>query len=135
MGPVLVQDRQIEGQRPSFSIQNGGVHFMYPTIFFMAALTLSEIPSNINTYERLLVWAAQCCQSISNGTQVSVITNAAAVPQAQVQVAVTADNVDRFIVTAYVACDVDALNDANNKTWMAAEDIGQNQPNTNLLSN
>ena len=108
---------------------------MYPTIFFMAALTLSEIPSNINTYERLLGWAAQCCQSISNGTQVSVITNAAAVPQAQVQVAVTADNVDRFIVTAYVACDVDALNDANNKTWMAAEDIGQNQPNTNLLSN
>ena len=33
----------------------------------MAALTLSAIPSSINTYERLAVWAMQCCQSIANG--------------------------------------------------------------------
>ena len=101
----------------------------------MSALSLAEIPSNINTYERLLVWAAQCCQSIANGQQVGVIVNQAAQPTAQVQVAVTADNVDRFVVTAYVPMDRDALNDANQKTWMAADDIAESAPHANLLSN
>ena len=101
----------------------------------MSALTLSEIPSNINTYERLLVWAAQCCQSVANGQQVGVIVNQAAQPTAQVQVAVTADNVDRFVVTAYVPLDRDALNDAAQKTWMAANDIAESAPHANLLSN
>jgi len=101
----------------------------------MAALTLSDIPSNINTYERLLVWAAQCCQSIGNGQQVNVVPNASSVPTAQVQVAVTADNEDRFIVTCYVPMNRDDLNSADQKTWMAAEDIAQSAPNSNLLSN
>lgn len=101
----------------------------------MAALTLAEIPSDINTYERLLVWAAQCCQSIANGQQVAVLVNQAAQPTAQVQVAVTADNVDRFVVTSYIELDRDSLNDANAKTWMAAMDIGNNAPHSNLLSN
>ena len=101
----------------------------------MAALTLSEIPSDINTYERLLVWAAQCCQSIANGQQVAVLVNQAAQPTAQVQVAVTADNVDRFVVTSYIQLDRDSLNDANAKTWMAAMDISNNEPHSNLLTN
>ena len=101
----------------------------------MAALTLADIPSNINTYERLLIWAAQCCQSIGNGQQVAVVVNQAAVPTAQVQVAVTADNTDRFIVTSYIPLDRDALNDADQKTWMAANDIGENAPHSNLLTN
>ena len=101
----------------------------------MAALTLADIPSNINTYERLLIWAAQCCQSIANGQQVGVVVNSAAQPTAQVQVAVTADNVDRFIVTSYIPLDRNALNDADQKTWMAAEDISSNAPHNNLLSN
>lgn len=101
----------------------------------MAALTLAEIPSNINTYERLLVWAAQCCQSIANGQQVSVVVNQAALPTAQVQVAVTADNVDRFVITSYIELDRDALNAADQKTWMAAKDISLNTPHANLLEN
>lgn len=101
----------------------------------MAALTLADIPSNINTYERLATWAAQCCQSIGNGQQTAVVVNQAAVPTAQVQVAVTADNTNRFIITIYMPLDIDALNDPTEKTWMAANDIGENQPNINLLSN
>lgn len=101
----------------------------------MAALTLGNIPSNINTYERLLVWAAQCCQSIGNGQQVNVVPNSSSVPTAQVQVAVTADNTDRFVITAYVPMDRDDLNAGDNKTWMAAEDIAQSAPHENLLSN
>lgn len=101
----------------------------------MSALTLANIPSAINTYERLLVWAAQCCQSIANGTEVNVVAGAESVPLAQVQVAVTADNKDRFIVTAYLPVDREALNSATAKTWMATQDIATAAPHTNLLSN
>lgn len=101
----------------------------------MAALDLADIPSGINTYERLAVWAVQCLQSIANGEEVNVVPNATSVPIAQCQVAVTADNTDRFILTAYVPVDRDALNSPSAKTWMAAEDISTAAPHTNLLSN
>ena len=101
----------------------------------MAALTLANIPSSINTYERLAVWAIQCCQSIANGQEVNVVENAGSVPTAQCQVSVTADNVDRFILTAYIPVDRDALNSATAKTWMAAKDIATSTPHSNLLSN
>ena len=101
----------------------------------MAALVLSEIPSQINTYERLATWALQCLQSIGNGVEVNVIAGAQSVPMAQCQSTVTADNVDRFILTAYIPLDRDALNSPSQKTWMAAIDISQSQPHTNLLSN
>ena len=101
----------------------------------MAALTLANIPSSINSYERLLVWAAQSCQSIANGNQVNVVPGGSSVPQAQVQLAVTADNINRMIVTAYIPYDFNALNSPTAKTWMAAQDIGTAQPSTNLLTN
>ena len=101
----------------------------------MAALDLATIPSNINSYERLFVWAAQCCQSIGNGQQTNVINNGASQPTCQVQVGVVADNTDRFIITAYVPYDIAELNSPTEKTWMAATDISQSAPNANLLSN
>ena len=111
---------------------------MVPQVPFesqVTALTLANIPSNINTYERLAVWAIQCCQSIANGAEVNVVANASSVPIAQCQVAVTADNVDRFVLTAYVPMDRNALNSATAKTWMAASDIASAAPHSNLLSN
>ena len=101
----------------------------------MSALTLSEIPSNINTYERLLVWAGQCCQSIANGKEVNVVAGSTSTPIAQVQVSKTADNVDRMIVTAYLPVDYDAINSGDAKTWMATLDISDADPNQNLLTN
>lgn len=101
----------------------------------MAALDLTTIPSNINTYERLLFWAAQCCQSIANGLEVNAVTGESQVPLAQVQITKTADNVDRGIVVVYLPVDFDALNDPTNKTWMAAKDIASTTPHSNLLSN
>lgn len=101
----------------------------------MAALTLASIPSSINTYERLAVWAIQCCQSIANGQEANVQAGAESVPTAQCQVAVTADNVDRFILTAYIPLDSAELNSPTAKTWMAAKDIASAQPHQNLLSN
>lgn len=101
----------------------------------MAALTLATIPTNINTYERLLCWAAQCCQSIANGQQVNAVEGVGAVPLCQVQVAVTADNQTRFVISAYVPMDLNELNDPDEKTWMAARDIAASAPHSNLLSN
>lgn len=101
----------------------------------MASLSLSSIPSSINTYERLAVWALQSLQSIANGEEVNVVTGTSSVPIAQVQVAVTADNTDRFVLTAYVPMDRNALNSGTQKTWMAALDISAAAPHSNLLSN
>lgn len=101
----------------------------------VTALNLANIPSSINTYERLFIWSAQCLQSIANGAQVNAVPGVASVPLAQVQVAVTADNQDRFVVSAYVPCDRDGLNSGTQKTWMAAEDISAAAPHANLLSN
>ena len=101
----------------------------------MAALTLASIPSSINTYERLLAWAAMCLQSSANGAEVNVVTGAESQPICQVQVGVTADNTDRFIVTAYIPIDRDELNSATAKTWMAAKDVSAAAPQSNLLSN
>lgn len=101
----------------------------------MAALDLAAIPSQINTYERLAVWTLQSLQSISNGGQVNVVTGQANTPIAQVQVAVTADNVNRFILSAYIPLDLNALNSATQKTWMSAKDVATAAPHANLLSN
>lgn len=101
----------------------------------MASLQLSSIPSHINTYERLLVWAATALQSAANGLQVNVVAGGGSDPAVQVQVAKTVDNVDRFIVAAYLPVDFDALNNPAEKTWMAALDITESQPGQNLLSN
>jgi hypothetical protein len=101
----------------------------------MAALDLDDIPSNINTYERLAVWAVQCLQSSANGEEVNVVAGSSSVPIAQCQVAVTADNADRFVLTAYVPLDRNALNSATQKTWMAATDVSNAAPHSNLLSN
>jgi hypothetical protein len=101
----------------------------------MAALTLANIPSAINTYERLLMWAAQCVQSSANGVEVNAIAGQESVPLAQVQIAKTADNVDRAVVVVYLPIDYNALNAPSAKTWMAAQDVATAAPHTNLLSN
>lgn len=56
-------------------------------------------------------------------------------PIAQCQVAVTADNVPRFVLSGYVPLDLGELNSGTAKTWMAAKDISAAAPHSNLLSN
>jgi hypothetical protein len=57
------------------------------------------------------------------------------VPLAQVQIAKTADNVDRAIVVVYLPVEYNDLNSPTAKTWMAAKDIGDVAPHSSLLSN
>ena len=81
------------------------------------------------------MWAVQSLQSIANGQQANVVENAGSVPVAQAQIATTADNVPRFILTAYIPLEMSGLNSSTEKTWMAAKDIASTAPHANLLSN
>jgi hypothetical protein len=101
----------------------------------MTALTLASIPSNINSYERLLIWAAQAIQSAANGATINAIQGAGSQPTVQVQVVVAADNSDRFVVSAFIPVDRDGLNSPTAKTWMAATDVTTATPHTNFATN
>jgi hypothetical protein len=101
----------------------------------VTALTLSAIPSSINTYERLAFWCAQVLQDISNGGSVNVIQNEGNVPRCQVQLAKIADGTDTAIVSLYIPINFDELNSTTAKTWMAALDIATAAPNSVYLSN
>ncbi len=101
----------------------------------MTALSLSSIPSAINSYERLAFWIAQTLQDISNGGSVNVIQGEGNVPRCQVQIAKIADGTDTAIVSLYLPINFDELNNASAKTWMAALDIATAAPNSVYLSN
>lgn len=101
----------------------------------MAALVLAEIPSHINTYERLATWAVQCLHNIGNGQEVNVAQGQQQQPIASCALVTTADGVPRFMLTAYLPCDLAAINDPAEKSWMAAGDIATAQPHTNYRSN
>jgi hypothetical protein len=101
----------------------------------MTALSLANIPSAINSYERLAFWVAQVLQDTSNLLKVNVLDNEPAVPVAQVQVAKIADGTDRAIVTLYIPINFDELNSTTAKTWMSALDITTAAPNAVYTSN
>ena len=101
----------------------------------MTALVLSEIPSAINSYERLAFWVIQCLQNTSNGEEINAVQGEGSVPIAQAQVAKTADGRDRAILVAYVPINYAALNDPEEKTWMAAQDLSNAAPAAVFLSN
>lgn len=101
----------------------------------MTALTPSSIPSGINTYERLAMWVCQCLQSTSNGNEINAVEGEGSVPIAQCSITKTADNEDRAVLLIYLPIDYSALNAANAKTWMAARDISNAAPHSNLLTN
>jgi hypothetical protein len=101
----------------------------------MTALALADIPSHINSYERLAVWCIQAMQSASNGQSVNVQQNQQQQPRAAVSLAVLADDVPNFCLSAYIPCDLGALNDGNEKTWMAAQAITAATPHVNYGSN
>jgi hypothetical protein len=101
----------------------------------MAALDLADIPSHINTHERLLVWAAMALQSSANGLQVNVVANGGSAPLVQVYPAKTVDNIDRFIISAYIPLDWEALNSPTEKTWMATREVSNTSPGPNLMGN
>lgn len=101
----------------------------------MSGLAVANIPSGINTYERLATWAIQCLQNVGNGMEVNVQRDTQAAPIASAQLVTTADGVYRWMLTAYLPCDQQAINAPTEKTWMATKEISSAAPHTNFLSN
>lgn len=101
----------------------------------MTALNLANIPSDINSYERLAFWVIQCLQNTANREEVNAVLGEGSVPIAQAQIAKTADGYDRAILSAYVPIDFAALNSPSQKTWMAAQDISNAAPAAVFLEN
>ena len=101
----------------------------------MTALSLSSIPSAINTLERLAVWAAMALADTTNGLSVNVIQNEGSVPRCQVQLSKIADGTDTAIVSLYIPIDWDVINSTSSKSWMAALDVSTAAPNAVYLSN
>ena len=100
--------------------QDGWVHRWQSPV---TALNLANVPSSINTVERLAVWALQTLHDAANGQTVNVTQGQGQQPAASCSFGITADNVDRYILAAYIPMDFSALNDPAMKTWMAAQEI------------
>jgi hypothetical protein len=101
----------------------------------MTALDRTKFPSTANTYERALVWAAQCVQNIASGKTVLVQQNLPQERACQVSLVTCADGKDYFQIVAYIECDVPALNSGEIKTWGAAIDVSSAAPHVNFNSN
>lgn len=101
----------------------------------MASLTIANIPSGINTYERLATWAIQALQNVGNGMEVNVARDQQAQPIASAQLVTTADGVYRWMLTAYLPCDQNVINSPTEKTWMATMAISSATPHATFLSN
>jgi hypothetical protein len=98
----------------------------------MTVLALASIPTRINSYERLAVWAIQCLQSTTNGDALVVVEGQGSQPKAQCQLGIAADGTYRFILSAYIPLTIGDLNSATEKTWMAATDLATAEPHVNL---
>ena len=101
----------------------------------MTAFVTANLPSAINTYERLAFWVAQVLQDTTNNLSVNVVPNEGSVPRAQVQLSKIADGTDTAIISLYIPIDFDALNSTTAKTWMAALDMSTATPNAIYTSN
>ena len=101
----------------------------------MAALNLDDIPSHINSAERLLIYSAMLVENIANEAKVNVQQGQPAQLTCGVSVQSTADGVKRFIVAAYIPLDEIVYADIAEKRWMAAKDVSLATAHTVFKSN
>ncbi len=101
----------------------------------MTALALSAIPSGINSYERLLVYAAMAMASAANGKTINVFNGEAQQPQVSVSFSTLADDKTYYVVTAYVRANMADIADPSEKPWMAAQDVVSASPHVNFEGN
>jgi len=102
----------------------------------MVALSpATQIPSNINTLEKLFIHAAMALQGSTARLETVIIANETAVPTIQVQQTKRADGTDIFAVTGYIPCDVLVIASSSLKPWQAAQDISTATINAVYTSN
>jgi hypothetical protein len=99
----------------------------------MTVLDRTKIPAAINTYERILGWAAMSMQNILNRKGVNVVANAGEDQQCQCNYVRGADGQLYIQVVAYLPYDEPILF-SSAKPWMAVMDIATAAPHINFTS-
>lgn len=100
----------------------------------MTVLDRTKIPPAINTYERVLAWAAMSMQNILNGKEVNVVANNGADQQCLTNYVRGADGKLYVQVVAYLPYDEPTLFSPSSKPWMAVVDVATAAPHANYSS-
>jgi hypothetical protein len=101
----------------------------------MAALVRSQIPADIDTFEKMITYCAMALQDATNGQSVNVIAGEQQQPMAACNRAVLADGVNRFCIQVYIPWDGVIGTNGTSKPWMAAKAIVTAAPNPNFFAN
>jgi hypothetical protein len=88
----------------------------------MAVFAPANLPSSINTVERVFIWAAQLLSFLCATMTRPVYYNDEPARVCQVNVIRGQDNVLYYQVIGHIAINETELNSATAKTWMAAQD-------------
>jgi hypothetical protein len=83
----------------------------------------ADIPSNINTVERLVSWAGLLLNNQAGTLQVNEIENTIPVFAAQAQIIRAADESTRLILRQSFAIDESYSSDTSKKLWMFTDDL------------
>ena len=98
-------------------------------------LTLSQIPSNINTVERLAAWCAMVLDANAGTLQVLESDNAYPSYAAQTQIIRAADETIRLICRYSLILNPAYTSDTTKKLWMHVSDLVNTTPSTGFTTN
>ena len=102
----------------------------------MTTLTLSQIPSNINTLEKLALWTALTLRALNGGNAIVEANGLLPEPVAQCPVIETQNNGVRHIVRLNIGLNPNYASDKTKKLWEFAEELtGGALPTGNWTSN
>jgi hypothetical protein len=102
----------------------------------MTTLTLSQIPSNINTLEKLHLWSGLALRAMNSGNAVTEVNGALPENVAQVPVIETPNHGVRHIVRVQIELDPAYASDKTKKLWEFAKELtGGALPAGNWTSN
>lgn len=102
----------------------------------MTTLTLNQIPSNINTLEKLALWTALTLRALNGGNAIVEANGLLPEPVAQCPVIETQSNGVRHIVRLNIGLDPAYASDKTKKLWEFAEELtGGALPTGNWTSN
>jgi hypothetical protein len=98
----------------------------------MAALTRSNIPAAINTYEELIGWALMALKSMVGNEDVNIQYNAQPERRVSVSTIVGQDGRDYIQGVVYLPYSFNEINSPTAKPWKAVNDMSTAQPHVNF---
>jgi hypothetical protein len=102
----------------------------------MTTLTLSQIPSNINTLEKLHLWSGLALRSLNSANAVTEASGLLPEIVAQVPLIETPNHGVRTVIRVCIELDSNYANDKTKKLWEFAKELtGGTLPTGNWTTN